>query len=418
MPSATTAAVGWSVVLLVAGSFYFISNQRKNKNRRTVPAKVRTKSIETRKDQKSKKTRKDVVTQINSEPEARQVSKVQKVSDEKPALSTSQSNKDEIDNREFARQLLNAKVGTVVRPKCQTSSRPKSVKQGRAQEKQRAESSDNTTGNEADDESALNPSIPDIPDIPTVQVAAGDVSDMLEKTPTQPAILKINAPIEVSRPEKQKTAKKTEPIETKKQRQNRQKANEAKLLRAQEEQARKVKMESQRRTAREAEGRAAKDGSSFMASQKPTSSAWTTSPITNEDTATSIDVQLLDTYEPTSNYNITTSEPIYSESDEAGSSRQEIPVLSEEEQVRFAIKETETWSVVKGKEKRNRANRGKENVPSKTVENVVEDLNVNSNNNPQTQPRKIPDTSYSFIEKPNKLYESNSTLEDSEWDVS
>ncbi|POS87527.1 hypothetical protein EPUL_001926 [Erysiphe pulchra] len=397
MPSATSAAVGWSVVFLVAGGFYFVSNQRKNKNRRALSVKGTSKPNTTRKDLKSKKSRKDSES-IKDKKEARPGQKTGKTSIEHKPLQPSiqPSNSDEKCSAEATNQISSTNGSTPATTASRASHKTKSTKSKSVEQKKRDESPDNVTGNEADDELVHNsPKIISKSSVPTP--ASQDISDMLEEPLIKPSVLKVIPPSsnKLNISGNRKPLKKEERPETKKQRQNKQKAAEAKLARAQEEQERKVKLEAQRRTAREAEGRAAKDGSLFMASQTPQSSVWKAPSPPNNDTAP-------------------TYESLNSESEDHGSTNQEVSVLSEEEQVRQVIKETETWSVVKSKEKRNRT--VKANDESSKPEFEVQELKKSDlTEHAATLPDRAP---YYFVQKEDKYAEDNNSLEDSEWEVS
>ena len=182
----------------------------------------------------------------------------------------------EIDNKEFARQLSQAKSGLQMgaRPVA-AGGRQKSVKQSRA----------NTNGfnNDADDSSSSD------------RYNSGGVADMLEAPGAGPSSIRITVPTNVQPQKEKKAAKASEPVETKKQRQNRKKREAEQEMRAEAEAARKVEEEKQRRTARIAEGRAAKDGSASMA-KAAAASVWKgpesqSAPITNGH------VEVLDTFE-------------------------------------------------------------------------------------------------------------------------
>ncbi|KHJ34197.1 hypothetical protein EV44_g0298 [Erysiphe necator] len=391
MPSATSAALGWSVVFLVAGGFYFVSNQRKNKNRRALSIKGASKPNTSRRELKSKKSRKDNALS-KEKNESRPSPKLRKSSTESKSLQPVIS-----PNNSIKKQNENQNPGDDRGISANRSSlKSKSVDSDLSQGKQRAESPENVTGNEADDELAHNsPKIHARTSAPIP--ASQDISDMLEKPLIQPNILKITSTssnkLNVSG--NRKSLKKEERQETKKQRQNRQKVADAKLARAQEEKERKVKLENQRRVVREAEGRAAKDGSLFMASQIPQSSVWTTdSPSKNT---------------------VPIYESLNSESEDHGSANQEVSVLSEEEQVRHVIKETETWSVVKSKEKRNRISKVN-GVESSNLDLETQEL---KNSNIATFAPSLPSqTTYLFVQQQNKDAEDTNSLEDSEWEVS
>lgn len=182
---------------------------------------------------------------------------------------------EEEDNREFARQYSNAKVGTKFAASSKDDKRPKSVKQSRAAEvatfseaaapNQQGRQKDpsapsSTAGGDADDDQSpagspvLGPS------------GSSGVEDMLEKPAASgPGVLRLTDLDKVKEKKPKARAGPSEPAETKKQRQNRKKAEAAKAAREEAEVDRKVKLEAQRRLARESEGRAAKDGSGFMA---------------------------------------------------------------------------------------------------------------------------------------------------------
>ena len=351
---AAKVAVSWAVVIAASGAFYWVNKQRKNKNRRTAVSKSTTKAVEPRKETKAKKARKE----SGSDNDAKLKKKAaQSAKPEEKSYSTEvdvgAKDNDEVDNREFARQLQSLQSGTVLRSKTQTASRPKSVKQTKAQEKPAVEHSlDNatapsSTGADADDdESPVNS--PEMASTPMAPIASGDVSDMLESPATGPRVLNIVQSNTAAPAKKAKAAKPVEAKETKKQRQNRQKAEALKLAREEDEKARRVMMEKQRRTAREAEGRAAKDGTGFMASQAPSTSAWTApAPAANGDKSAASSFELLDTYEPTETNGAPAKpeaeEIIYNPSEVAGQLAKQYNGLSEEEQIRMIQEDSEEW---------------------------------------------------------------------------
>ncbi|TQS35758.1 hypothetical protein Golomagni_03816 [Golovinomyces magnicellulatus] len=405
MTSATSAALGWSVVFLVAGGFYYMSSQRKNKNQRAPLVREASKPNDSKRESKSKKTIKGSESSRIKKEEGPTIKSQQISAHRIPPQSSVQAKKfGEVVKNEPATQINGAKTSAVSSTTAQISHRPKSVRLGQAQEKQdrfeknrTAENSDNATGNEADDESTHNS--PKIGVKTSASIPASqDVSDMLENSSKQSTVLRVIAPVSsrFDQSENQRAPKKVNPPETKKQRQNRQKAAEAKLLRAQEEQARKAKMEIQRRTAREAEGRAAKDGSLFMASQAPQSSAWKAQPIP---------------------YTSAMSRPelLNSESEDLSSNKKVVSVISEEEQVRHALKETESWSIVKGKEKRNKTTKNSDTEFSKSELKTRESSDTNSTYTVPSLPNPI--IRYPVKEEV-KYAEENNFLDDSEWEVS
>ncbi|SZE99382.1 unnamed protein product [Blumeria hordei] len=414
MHTATTAAVGWSIVLLVAGGIYFVSNQRKNKNKRTATNKVGSRSTESRKEQQlSKKLRKDVGSG-SGENVTRQSKKKQNKSLKSKTTKQKQSREEEeLHESNNTEQILETAETKELTPTSQPAHKPKPVKQDCYEEKQRCESLENTTGNEADDESAFAGSKQNST-VAAPSFSNGDVSDMLEMPQAHPGILKITASAPTIQSEKRNTNKTEQPAMTKKQRQNRQKAKDAALARSEEEQARKVKLESQRRIARESEGRAPKDGRIFMASQASSASVWKTDSSTGKtESSAPNSIQLLDTFENSSNNTGSTAEPNHSESEETTGANNEVTILSEEEQVQIAIKETGAWSVVKGKEKKSRGNASDDTDPSKfrvTTHAVPISNSPAITSQPLETPRPLPS---------NRSVPTEETLsEDSEWEVS
>ncbi|QPC74939.1 hypothetical protein HYE68_005691 [Fusarium pseudograminearum] len=254
---------------------YHMSTQKARAQAKGQIKPAKTVQPETRKEDRKKKQRQEAFAS-----EAQESSKKPKADPETSAWSSSVKEKDEnIDNREFARQLAKAKEGTKLAAKADTGKqREKSVKQSRAnkvagatEKKESAQSS--TTGADADDDQSpvTTPDVTPAPAPAPAVAVAGDVSDMLEAAPARQTVLRVTD----TEPKKQnkKAAKVEAPVESKKQRQNRKKAEAAKAAREENEKERKALEEQQRRAARIAEGRAAKDGSQFTAAQAK-SSAW------------------------------------------------------------------------------------------------------------------------------------------------
>jgi hypothetical protein len=106
---------------------------------------------------------------------------------------------------------------------------------------------------------------------------SGDVSDMLEPTPSGPSSIRLTAPIN---PQKQRAPKqaKEEIVESKKARQNRKKVEERRIQREAEEKERKALEERQRRTAREARNEPAKNG--IPVTRAPANNSWNAAPTT------------------------------------------------------------------------------------------------------------------------------------------
>jgi hypothetical protein len=387
MVSASTYG-GWAGIFAIAGGYWYLSNRRNtNRSQRSATQKQAVKSGETRKDAKSKKQRSEGAQsageQVSSSPEKKQKKKKQSVTnptgDESKLASTAplsdnNDKEDEVDNQEFARQFQNAKAGTIGTAQPQAGSKQKSVKQSQAKDVSTshgttgvaATSSEapSTAGDDGDDDlSAANS--PPLSAVKMDSIRSGDVSDMLEKPSAGPSVLKINAPEPSFQTKKErKPAQSSEPTETKKQRQNRKKAEARKEARAEDEKERRVLLEKQRRTAREAQGRAAKDGSSFMAAKAPVSSVWTAPPTsTNTQPGTAAKgVELLDTYEPNNNGTPKSSMPMTSTSAEkktGGNWDKTLP--SEEEQMRLLEEET-AWNTVTSKKSKKKVD--SEQVPA------------------------------------------------------
>lgn len=406
MTTATTIG-GWVALLAVGGAYYYVT-QTSNKKAPTIASKQSVKTVEPRKDTKTKKGRGGSGDDKKAVKKPTQAVKEDKISNAAPV--SFKDDKDEIDNREFARQLTQAKSGSIQTPKSQLESRPKSIKQTKAQEKKKnvETSSDNatapssTTGGDADDDqSPINS-----PELGATAVS-GDVSDMLEKSTSGPSVLRVTEPTKPVQVKKAKAAP-VETAETKKQRQNKKKADEKKAAREEEEKVRQALLEKQRRTAREAEGRAAKDGSVFMASKAPTSSAWTAPSTTNGNSTASKSTQLLDTYEPTS------VKPV--ERQVHGNKLDSVAALSEEEQYAIAVDASQNWETVKKADKRKSK---KENVPlsndkqSSASENDFQPPPLIA----PTGPGKQWETNLVHVDDNGNVHESNVVLQDSEWEV-
>jgi len=178
---------------------------------------------------------------------------------------------------------------------------------------------------------------------------AGDVSDMLEPEPARPTVMRVTSS---SKPQKEKVARqsKEDVVETKKQRQNRQRAEERRLQHEADEKARKALEERQRRTAREARGEPAKNG--IQTSKPPANNAWTaksgasangtpTPPAANA----SHTAPLLDTFDVESN----SSSNGGPEASTAATSTSSAHWASEEEQLAQAMRQSEDesgWTTV------------------------------------------------------------------------
>lgn len=364
MSSSLSFYGGWAGIAVVGAGYWYLQSQKPAvKQTKAAPTKQATKQTEARKDTKSKKQRSegaqssgDQASEKSTNKKARKAVKIDakppvQNTISQPTTSTNDDDDDEIDNREFARQLSNAKAGTAIGSKPQAGARQKSVKQSRAQaaasnsfDENTASATSSNAGADADDDL----SAADSPVLTARSSNLGGVGDMLEPASQGPSVLRITSPSNPQPKKEKKAAKAPEPVETKKQRQNRKKREAEKLALQASETDRKVLLESQRRTAREAEGRAAKDGSQYT-NAAATSSVWKADQAA-ETKPTNGQVQLLDTYEPATKPAAT--KPKAKGSDDYAT------LPSEEEQLRL-IEEDSAWNTVtkpkKGKKKADEA---------------------------------------------------------------
>ena len=208
-------------------------------------------------------------------------------------------------------------------------------------------------------------------------------------------------------------------METKKQRQNRKKAEAAKAARDEAEDIRKVQLEQQRRTARVAEGRAAKDGSAFVASQNK---AWDQKPTNGGNDG----ILPLDTFEkeqpkPKSEpKKPAASAPAVTKNQEnADPWLSGVP--SEEEQMEM-LRQEESWSEVKTKKrgKKKDAPAPEASAASAPATNGTNGTSTTTSNNtqaPNTTSKRpiIASSSSSFAAlTPEETEDDN---EEKEWDV-
>jgi len=413
----------YAVLIGAAGIYYLATRQKNDKGPRTKATAKQVKEIVKQKPTKAKKVRREgghsSGDQGNTERESPKTG-----AQATPAHVTQDvlDESDEVDNKEFARQLSSAKSGTLLPSKSAEGSKQKSVKQSKAQEKATTfeTSSDATApssaaGGDADDDrsSANSPefgaSTSDGP------VTDGGIDDMLEASAPGPSVLKITAPANPSQPKKAKTQATAETAESKKQRQNRKKAEEKKAIREEEEKQRKIALEKQRRTAREAEGRAAKDGSTFTASQAPSSSVWTApkETLSEGETASKAKIDLLDTYEPTSSKAAASSQ---SESELVGGGdwQKIASTLPEEEQMRRALEESDNWETVKEK-KNKKKTKTTQSPPQERIEPELPKEQPKPKQGTATGAKTTASTGKENIKR--VQVEREVELQDSEWDV-
>lgn len=338
---------GWAGIAAIAGGYWYLQKRkaaaRPSKVAETVAAKAapikkdakqKIKAVEatfssgaeTEKGNKKKNARKNKNTTKDAAPAvAILAQKAPQV-----AQDSEDEGSEEIDNKEFARQLSQAKSGLQMGSKPQAAGRQKSVKQSRANV-----NGFNTTDADADDDSE------------SARSNQGGVADMLEAPSAGPSSIRITAPTNAQPQKEKKAAKAPEPVETKKQRQNRKKREEEQEARAEAEAQRKVDEEKQRRTARLAEGRAAKDGSASMA-KAAAASVWK-GPEGPNSAPTNGHIQLLDTVE----------QPAAPQQKNVSTEYSVLP--SEEEQMR-QLQQEDSWQSVPSKKSKAKKNTKQENV--------------------------------------------------------
>lgn len=357
---------GWTAVLAVAGVAgyrYYQKNYQTPKPKQKAPAP----HVAPRKQNRAKKQRQEVYTSSAQKARAEDPSPKPAAS---PATQPSNEPDDSIDNTDFARRMARVQEGTKFAAKSgKEKKRQKSVKQSRAAEaadinpvKEEQPSAPSSTGGvDADDDASPIAS----PEVPPTDSAG--VSDMLEPAPSGPSVLRLtDTEKETGSRKSGKSADKTK-TESKKQRQNRRKAEERKAIREAEEKERKVLMEKQRRQAREAAGVPAKDGSQFMAAVKGAKSAWASSG-PNGSSAT---VQPLDTFESSNAGAVPNESPTNTSVPESKSSAPAkldeswiTAIPSEEEQMEMLKSEEEEWNTVPSKSSKKNKKSAPKDTPS------------------------------------------------------
>ncbi|KAF5125453.1 hypothetical protein E5D57_010140 [Metarhizium anisopliae] len=266
-------ATAYAALLGLGVAVYHVSTRRANRRAAANPPRnARPQQNEPRREDRKKKQRLENYTSDAQEAAKARARAHAPEPAPRPQSSVDDTSDDGVDNREFAKQLSKAKEGKKFTNKTEGGKqKEKSVKQSRANQMHTAvvDEKPSDTGAEADDdrspaESPVESPVESPKESPEVRpVDVSGVSDMLEPATAGPSILRITDMDKQK--EKLKTAKAPEKTETKKQRQNRKKAEAAKQAREEAEKERRALEEKQRRTARIAEGRPAKDGSQFKA---------------------------------------------------------------------------------------------------------------------------------------------------------
>ena len=273
-----------------------------------------------------------------------------------PPIGAENGGNDEVDNREFARQLASKKTGTNLSGPSKQSQPLRTQKLGKAKatfddhlspsssmDPHAQSSTSSTTGADADDDlsSSNSPAFGAQPG----SSGQGGVEDMLEAPTPGPSVLRLTDPIQPARASANKQTKPVQQEETKKQRQNRKRAEQRKIEQQEAEKQRRILLEKQLRTAREAEGRPAKNG---VPVQNAPPSKWTKPPQMTPDDVTS-SAPLLDTLEPEAPTAPTT-KPSVAEKDW---NKNDLP--SEEEQLRMLSEMDNDWQTVEKPKKKDRS---------------------------------------------------------------
>ena len=351
--------ISWTlVVVIVAVAFQYYRKQNTNRrggNRRTSASEndsAARRLIENKSKRKKEKaaTTSGVSDQANSDLSEVPITSVQEASrvelqprkqskkqtktaeaassaiDVVPATSRSvntRDEEDEVNNRDFARQLLNAKIGTKLAAPQNNAQRVRTKKQSKAEasgnlDATSTEASTNTStaGGDADDDvsPALSPALAGV----TPPIDNTGVADMLESPAPGPSVLRLTEPAQPPRPQKQPQKKPAAPELTKKQRQNKAKAEARKTEKQKAEAERRVKLEKQMHLARQAEREQEKKYASQSHSSVPSANVWAqgSEPKSSKD-GLATNNSMLDTFETASDEDLA---PVKSESSSAEAS--------------------------------------------------------------------------------------------------
>ncbi len=418
--------MGYVAVLSLFGAYFF---REWNRNRQATLARTEAQrlrqerqTINARRETKEARPKENRAKRARADGAAQAAPALATATGTKKAQSYSFSSDDDtVSNREFARQLSNVKQGTKFTGKAKEDTRQKSVKQSRAEELPTAVASghvsvpSSTDGIDADDDrsSVASPVL--------AAIEAGNVSDMLEKPAPGPSVLRLTGTEDKTSDKSKKSKAASEPLETKKQRQNRKKVELAKVEREEAEKERKVKQEAQRRLARQAEGRAAKDGSAFIAAQAKQSNAWTGSSSVNGSTAAApasgandfIPSQPLDTFDSNAVQTDASksSAPSYDKGEDWMSS-----LPSEEEQMEL-LRSEDSWSTVKTKNRKKNKKENQDSVPADEPTNApsapaTAPVAVSKTMNDRSRPAIATQSSFAAL-----TVDGAAENEEQEWDV-
>jgi hypothetical protein len=266
--------VGFAVLAGGIGGYYYYTTKRTEPAAKSKPD--RRLSVQQREGAQSASEKQSEASSSKKKKAKKQAQPQQKpkeeptpevfVHDDKPERES------DISVAQFAQQMTQARQGSKLAAPKGKESRVKTVKQGKARDtpifSSESSQAGGETGAEADD---------DFSPAASPALNSGDVSDMLEPTPSGPSSIRLTAPIN---PQKQRAPKqaKEEVVESKKARQNRKKVEERRIQREAEEKERKALEERQRRTAREARNEPAKNG--IPVARAPASNSWNSAPTT------------------------------------------------------------------------------------------------------------------------------------------
>lgn len=366
--------IRYAVVFGIVALVYKVNKKPAPQSRANQQKELREKERAKSQKEKETKSRKAKSTGENSGNEAQKRKIKKEVVESAVVAHFDNSPDDHVDDREFARQLNNAKTGTNMMPKSEAGSRQKSVKLSKAKtsdnEEPRGPNGEHGSDGDDDLSSAQSPELN-----PTVS-KSGDVSDMLETKPAGPSVLRLTESSTPQPIKPRKTASEPQQELTKKQRQNRAKKEAEKALNQEVEAQRRIALEKQRRRAREAEGRPAKDGSSTIYTPPPPkTSAWTSN--ARDVSASQPGPQFLPTFEATSapvDPSPTASQenvrPAVGQASQNQATTSYNPDgLSESEQLRILLDDNAGWDTVKGKKSNKKMPKISSEAPASDVAN-------------------------------------------------
>jgi hypothetical protein len=301
-PSYTQAAIGWIFMLgATYGVYYYYTRdangRAKRRTTRLIPVEGDPNALRTPK-------RRDRVAGHTSDSASGNNSnlkkKVKSTPVSRPISRTDGRDEPEAEDLSWAQELEKRRKGAAISAPKRADSKQKTVKQSSANKVAADMSGDTSTTGGADADDDFSPSMsPELTATDYEVHVAGNVNDMLEPVAPGPTIIRI---VPVDNPTPQRPKKEFKPpqeVESKKQRQNKRKAEERKAQADEIEQIRKKQLEQQRKTAREARGEPAKNG----AAPPPAQNAWsqpkakTATNGTGTGTSTGTG-PLLDTFDP------------------------------------------------------------------------------------------------------------------------